>query len=60
MAGAGFLSARARHDVTDKLEKFAMHQIDLSNGAVLERGCVYIVKLQDRLPSRRSVGNGQS
>ena len=26
-----------------------MHQIDLSNGAVLEKGCVYIVPLQESL-----------
>lgn len=39
--------------VQDKLEKFAMHRIDLTHGAVLERGCVYIVKLQEslRLPA---------
>ena len=35
--------------VADKLAKFGMHKIDLSDGAVLERGCVYIVKLQERL-----------
>ena len=35
--------------VDNKLAKFGMHKIDLSVGAVLERGCVYIVKLQERL-----------
>ena len=35
--------------VLDKLQKFGMHKIDLSDGAVLERGCVYIVKLQESL-----------
>ena len=35
--------------VADKLAKFGMHKIDLSDGAVLERGCVYIVKLLERL-----------
>ena len=35
--------------VDAKLAKFGMHRIDLTNGAVLERGCVYIVKLQERL-----------
>ena len=35
--------------VADKLAKFAMHKIDLTDGAVLERGCVYIVKLQESL-----------
>ena len=39
--------------VEDKLDRLAMHQLDLSGGAVLERGCVYIVELQEalRLPS---------
>ncbi len=36
-------------DVARKLDKFAMHEIDLSDGAVLERGCVYIVELQESL-----------
>ena len=35
--------------VDAKLATFGMHKIDLSRGAVLERGCVYIVKLQERL-----------
>lgn len=39
--------------VADKLGRLAMHEIDLSAGAVLERGCVYIVELQEalRLPA---------
>jgi dCTP deaminase len=35
--------------VEDKLARVAMHQIDLTGGAVLERGCVYIVELQESL-----------
>ena len=35
--------------VDNKLAKFGMHKIDLDGGAVLERGCVYIVKLQEHL-----------
>ena len=35
--------------VKDKIEKFAMYPLDLSDGAVLETGCVYIVELQERL-----------
>jgi len=35
--------------VEDKIREFEMHQIDLSNGAVLEKGCVYIVPLAERL-----------
>ena len=40
--------------VFKKIEQFGMHEIDLTNGAVLERGCVYIVPLQERvqLPTR--------
>jgi len=41
--------------VADKLAKFGMHKIDLSNGAVLERGCVYIVKLQETLALPKGV-----
>ena len=35
--------------VEDKLRDFGMHRIDLDAGAVLERGCVYIVPLLERL-----------
>jgi dCTP deaminase len=35
--------------VEDKLKNITMHKIDLSNGAVLEKGCVYIVPIQERL-----------
>jgi dCTP deaminase len=35
--------------VKEKLKTMEMHQIDLSNGAVLEKGCVYIVPLQESL-----------
>lgn len=45
---ASFLPGRGTR-VQDKLEKFAMHRIDLRDGAVLECGCVYIVKLQEEL-----------
>ena len=34
--------------VEDKLAQVFMHEIDLSQGAVLEAGCVYIVKLLER------------
>ena len=33
--------------VRDKLTAFGMHEIDLTSGAVLERGCVYIVPLME-------------
>ena len=41
--------------VADKLAKFAMHKIDLTDGAVLDRGCVYIVNLQESLALPRGV-----
>jgi len=31
------------------LQAFEMHRVDLSNGAVLEKGCVYLVPLQETL-----------
>ncbi len=41
---ASFLPGRD-HTVAQKLERFSLHEIDLTNGAVLETGCVYIVPL---------------
>ncbi|MBI0026448.1 2'-deoxycytidine 5'-triphosphate deaminase [Bartonella sp. M0187] len=35
--------------VIDKLEQFKLHEFDLTNGAVLETGCVYIVPLLETL-----------
>ncbi len=42
--------------MAQKIERFTMHRVDLSQGAVLERGCVYIVPLLERLalPERLS------
>ncbi len=51
---ASFLPG-SKMTVADKLAKFAMHKIDLLDGAVLERGCVYIVKLQELLALPRGV-----
>jgi dCTP deaminase len=45
---ASFLPGPA-HRVQDKLDRFKLHEVDLSNGAVLETGCVYIVPLMERL-----------
>ena len=45
---ASFLSGQ-NATVQEKLKTMEMHQIDLSNGAVLEKGCVYIVPLQESL-----------
>ncbi|WP_425052707.1 2'-deoxycytidine 5'-triphosphate deaminase [Psychromarinibacter sp. S121] len=35
--------------VADRVSEFEMHRVDLSNGAVLEKGCVYVVPLMERL-----------
>lgn len=45
---ASFLAGRGKN-VADRLDEFAMHRVDLSNGAVLEKGCVYVVPLMERL-----------
>ena len=52
---ASFLPGRSAA-VMDKLERFEMHRIDLTQGAVLEKGCVYIVPLLEevRLPANVS------
>lgn len=45
---ASFLAGTDR-SVQDRLSEFEMHRIDLSNGAVLEKGCVYVVPLMEIL-----------
>ena len=45
---ASFLAGRGRR-VTERLADLQMHQMDLSGGAVLERGCVYLVPLMERI-----------
>lgn len=45
---ASFLPGAGRR-LIDRLPEFEMHRVDLSNGAVLEKGCVYLVPLQERL-----------
>ncbi|AGT08200.1 2'-deoxycytidine 5'-triphosphate deaminase [Paracoccus aminophilus] len=45
---ASFLSGKDRR-VEDRLADFEMHRMDLSGGAVLEKGCVYLVPLMERL-----------
>ncbi|WP_299844214.1 2'-deoxycytidine 5'-triphosphate deaminase [uncultured Roseovarius sp.] len=45
---ASFLAGHGR-TVADRLSEFEMHQIDLSDGAVLEKGCVYVVPLMETL-----------
>ncbi|MEM0921983.1 MAG: 2'-deoxycytidine 5'-triphosphate deaminase [Pseudomonadota bacterium] len=45
---ASFLAGHGKA-VAERLDTFSMHQIDLTPGAVLERDCVYLVELQERL-----------
>ncbi|WP_210877210.1 2'-deoxycytidine 5'-triphosphate deaminase [Roseovarius autotrophicus] len=45
---ASFLTGAGR-SVADRLDEFGMHRIALDPGAVLEKGCVYLVPLMERL-----------
>lgn len=45
---ASFLAGRGR-TVAGRIAEFEMHHVDLSGGAVLEKGCVYVVPLMERL-----------
>ena len=45
---ASFLAGHGR-TVADRLADFEMHQIDLTGGYVLEKGCVYVVELMESL-----------
>ena len=45
---ASFLAGAGR-TVTERLTEFEMHRIDLSQGAVLEKGCVYVIPLMESL-----------
>lgn len=51
---ASFLAGSTR-TVTERLRDFQMHEIDLTGGAVLEKGCVYVVPLMERLNLPRGV-----
>mgnify|MGYP003382173890 CR=1 FL=1 len=45
---ASFLTGTGR-TVAERLAEFEMHRVDLSSGAVLEKGCVYVIPLMERL-----------
>src|SRR4051812_12572715 len=45
---ASFLGGGAA-TITCKLEQYRLHTLDLTKAAVLEKGCVYIVPLQEQL-----------
>src|SRR5690242_15765862 len=42
--------------VAERIAEVAMHEVDLSRGAVLERGCVYIAEVQEALALPPGVG----
>ncbi|MDP2082717.1 MAG: 2'-deoxycytidine 5'-triphosphate deaminase [Pseudotabrizicola sp.] len=59
---ASFLAGKGR-PVADRLAEFEMHRVDLSAGAVLEKGCVYVIPLMERLslpPGLTAVANAKS
>jgi len=45
---ASFLAGAGRR-LSDRIAEFEMHRVDLRQGAVLEKGCVYVVPLLERL-----------
>ena len=51
---ASFLTGQGR-TVADRIAEFEMHRVDLTGGAVLEKGCVYVVPLMERLALPRGV-----
>jgi dCTP deaminase len=59
---ASFLPGKSR-TVDDQLRELSLHEIDLSEGAILERGCVYVVELMESLdlpPSVSAIANPKS
>jgi len=50
---ASFLPGQRK--VEDRIADVSMHAIDLSGGYVLEKGCVYIARLQERLTLPRGL-----
>src|SRR6267378_4352203 len=59
---ASFLPG-SKSTVQDKLREFSMHEMDITNGGVLERGCVYVIPLMEHLSLKHRVsgrGNPKS
>lgn len=59
---ASFLPGRDK-TVVQRIEALTMHAFDITDGAVLERGCVYIVPLMESLnltPDYAAAGNPKS
>ena len=59
---ASFLIGQGRK-VIDRIAEFEMHRMDLTAGAVLEKGCVYLIPLMEHLalpPGITAVANAKS
>jgi len=59
---ASFLTGKNK-SVENLLDEFKMHQIDITEGAVLEKGCVYLVPIEESLklpPNLSAVANAKS
>jgi len=59
---ASFLAGHGR-TVRDRLDEFTMHRVNLAEGAVLEKNCVYVIPLAERLslpPGLTAVANAKS
>lgn len=59
---ASFLAGKGR-PVAERIAEFEMHRMDLSDGAVLEKGCVYVIPLMEHLalpPGLSAVANAKS
>lgn len=59
---ASFLAGHGR-SVAERIAEFEMHRVDLSQGAVLEKGCVYLIPLAESLalpPGITAVANAKS
>lgn len=59
---ASFLAGQGR-SVQDRLQEFTMHRVNLAEGAVLEKNCVYVIPLAERLalpPGLTAVANAKS
>jgi dCTP deaminase len=59
---ASFLAGKDR-SVADRLDEFTMHKVDLTDGAVLEKNCVYVIPLAESLalpPGLTAVANAKS
>mgnify|MGYP001058377381 FL=1 len=59
---ASFLAGPGR-PVEDRLAEFTMHKVNLAEGAVLEKNCVYVIPLAERLalpPGITAVANAKS